>query len=84
MRAKAKSSGTSSGPLVRIVALSAALSRYFLVEMKRWEQALCIAAALLLIAPGLVVTLVGAGLLSPIALRQLLAWKEARLHPRQA
>ena len=27
--------------------------QFFLVEMKRWEQALCLAAALLLIAPGL-------------------------------
>jgi TRAP-type uncharacterized transport system fused permease subunit len=63
--------------------LAAALSRFFLVEMKRWEQLLCVAAALLLIAPGLVVTLVGAAMVVPVLVRQLAAWKQghAKLRP---
>ena len=36
-----------------ITVLAAALSNFFLVEMKPWEKLLCVAAALLLIAPGL-------------------------------
>jgi TRAP-type uncharacterized transport system fused permease subunit len=64
--------------------LAAALSKFFLVEMKRWEQLLCIAAALLLIAPGLVVTLVGAALVVPVLLRQLAAWKQLRGVPAPA
>jgi TRAP-type uncharacterized transport system fused permease subunit len=35
-----------------ITLLAAALSRFFLVEMTRAEQALCVVAALLMIAPG--------------------------------
>jgi UPF0716 family protein affecting phage T7 exclusion len=47
-----------------------------LVEMKRAEQALCLAAALLMIAPGLVPTLVGLALATPVLLRQLAAHKK--------
>jgi hypothetical protein len=43
--------------------------------MKRWEQLLCLASALLLIAPGLWVSLIGAGLAVPVLLRQLAARK---------
>ena len=66
---------TFIGCILGIVALAAALSRFFLVEMKRWEQALCFLAALLLIAPGLVVTLVGVAILIPIVLRQVASWR---------
>lgn len=66
---------TFIGCMLGITALAAALSKFFLVEMKRWEQVLCIAAALLLIAPGLTPTLIGAALLLPLLLRQLAAWK---------
>ena len=66
---------TFIGCVIGITALAAALSKFFLVEMQRWEQALCIAAALLLIAPGLTPTLIGAALLLPLLLRQLAAWK---------
>jgi TRAP-type uncharacterized transport system fused permease subunit len=64
--------------------LAAALSKFLLVEMKRWEQLLCAAAALLLIAPGLVVTIVGAALTVPVLLRQLAAWKLANAAPAPA
>ena len=66
---------TFIGCILGIVALAAALSRFFRVEMKRWEQALCLLAALLLIAPGLIVTLIGAAMLVPILVHQLAAWK---------
>jgi TRAP transporter 4TM/12TM fusion protein len=68
---------TFVGCVLGIVVLAAALSRFFLVEMKRWEQLVCIAAALLLIAPGLVVTIIGIVVAAPVFLRQLAAWKLA-------
>jgi TRAP-type uncharacterized transport system fused permease subunit len=64
---------TFVGCVLGIVVLAAALSRYLLVELKRWEQLLCLAAAVLLIAPGLWVTLAGALLAAPVLVRQLAA-----------
>ena len=75
---------TFVGCVLGITVLAAALSRFLLVEMKRWEQLLCVAAALLLIAPGLVVTIVGAGLFAPVLVRQLAAWKLANAAPAPA
>lgn len=69
---------TFTGCVLGITVLAAALSKFFLVEMRRWEQLLCIAAALLLIAPGLVVTLIGAALVVPVLVRQLAAFKVGR------
>jgi TRAP transporter 4TM/12TM fusion protein len=69
---------TFVGCVLGITVLAAALSKFFLVEMKRWEQLLCLAAALLLIAPGLVVTLIGAAMALPVLLRQLAAHKLSR------
>jgi len=68
---------TFVGCVLGIVMLAAALSRFFLVEMSRAEQALCGLAALLLIAPGLVPTLAGAACAVPIVLRHLLARRRA-------
>jgi TRAP-type uncharacterized transport system fused permease subunit len=67
---------TFIGCVLGIVVLAAALSRYFLVEMKRWEQLVCLAAAVLLIAPGLWVTLAGAVLTMPVLVRQLAARRQ--------
>jgi len=64
---------TFIGCVLGIAVLAAALSRFMLVEMKRWEQLLCLAAALLLIAPGIWVTLAGTALVVPVLLRQLAA-----------
>jgi TRAP transporter 4TM/12TM fusion protein len=64
---------TFIGCVLGITLLAAALSKYFLVEMSRAEQALCLVAALLLIAPGLVPTLLGALLALPMLLRHLAA-----------
>ncbi|MBC7604156.1 MAG: TRAP transporter permease [Ramlibacter sp.] len=72
---------TFGGCVLGIVALAAALSRFFLVEMKRWEQGLCLVSALLLIAPGLVVTLIGAAVAVPVVIRQVTAWKRVNTAP---
>jgi TRAP transporter 4TM/12TM fusion protein len=70
---------TFTGCVLGITVLAAALSRFFLVEMKRWEQLLCYAAALLLIAPGLIPTLIGAALTIPVLLRHASARKTQKL-----
>jgi TRAP-type uncharacterized transport system fused permease subunit len=70
---------TFTGCILGITVLAAALSKYFLVEMKRWEQYLCYCAAILLIAPGLTVTLIGAALTTPMVIRQLSARKLLKL-----
>jgi TRAP-type uncharacterized transport system fused permease subunit len=62
---------TFVGCVLGIVVLAAALSRFLLVELKRWEQLLCLAAAVLLIAPGLWVTLAGVLILMPVLVRQI-------------
>ena len=64
---------TFAGCVVGIVALAAALSRFLLVELKGWEQLLLVAAALLLIVPGLVPSLLGLALAVPVVMRQLAA-----------
>jgi TRAP transporter 4TM/12TM fusion protein len=69
---------TFTGCVLGITVLAAALSRFALVEMSRWEQALCVAAALLLIAPGLTPTLLGAALCVPMLMRQASAWRATR------
>jgi TRAP transporter 4TM/12TM fusion protein len=62
---------TFFGCIVGITLLAAALSKFMLVEMTRPEQALCLLAALLTIAPGLWPTLAGLALATPVLLRQL-------------
>jgi TRAP transporter 4TM/12TM fusion protein len=70
---------TFVGCVIGIVFLAAALSKYLLVEMKRWEQAVCGAAALLMVAPGLISTLLGVGVAAPVVVRHLTAWRGQRL-----
>jgi TRAP transporter 4TM/12TM fusion protein len=72
---------TFVGCVLGITLLAAALSKFFLVEMTRWEQALCLGAALLLIAPGWLPTLIGAGLAVPMLLRHLVARRGATVVP---
>ena len=74
---------TFVGCILGITLLAAALSKYLLVEMKRWEQALCGLGAVLMVAPGLVSTLVGAAVAGPVLVRQLAAWRLAAV-PRPA
>jgi TRAP transporter 4TM/12TM fusion protein len=66
---------TFVGCVLGITLLAAALSKFFLVEMTRTEQLLCVAGALLMIAPGLAPTLAGAALATPMLLRQWAAWR---------
>ena len=68
---------TFSGCVMGITLLSAALSKYFLVEMKRWERWLFTIGALLMVAPSLTATLVGLVLAAPAGLRQWRAWRLA-------
>ena len=56
-----------------------AFSKFCLVEMKRWEQVLCIVAALLMVAPSLAATLIGVVMVLPVLLRQLKAWRIDKL-----
>ena len=66
---------TFIGCVLGITLLAAVLSKYFLVEMTRTEQLLCLVAALLMIAPGLLPTLAGAALAVPMVARQVTAWR---------
>jgi TRAP transporter 4TM/12TM fusion protein len=68
---------TFVGCVLGITLLAATLSKFFLVEMTRGEQALCWVAALLLIAPGLMPTLIGGALAVPIVVRHWVAWRSA-------
>ncbi len=69
---------TFIGCVLGITILGAAFSRWFLVEMKGWEQALCFVAALLMVAPGIISTLIGLVLVSPMLARQVSAWRAGR------
>jgi TRAP-type uncharacterized transport system fused permease subunit len=64
---------TFVGCILGITLLAAALSKFFLVEMTRAEQALCLLAALLMIAPGLLPTAIGLLLAVPMLLRHVVA-----------
>jgi len=66
---------TFTGCVMGITFLAMAFSKFCLVEMKRWEQALCIAAALLMVAPSLSATLIGMAMVVPVVLRQLKSWR---------
>ena len=68
---------TFFGCVLGIVFLAMAFSKFCLVEMKRWEQALCIAAALLMVAPSMTATLIGMVMVVPVLLRQLKDWRAA-------
>ncbi len=70
---------TFVGCVLGITLLAAALSRFFLVEMSRAEQGLCVIAALLMIAPGLLPTLLGLVLCLPMVLRHVVAHRRSSL-----
>ena len=69
---------TFVGCVLGISLLAASLSKFLLVEMKRWEQALCAVGALLMVAPGLISTLVGTAVAAPVLLRHLAQWRRLR------
>ena len=66
---------TFIGCVLGISLLAAALSRWLLVELRRWEQALCTVAAGLMVFPGLMSTLTGAVVAAPVLVRQVRAWR---------
>jgi TRAP transporter 4TM/12TM fusion protein len=70
---------TFVGCVLGITLLAAALSKFLLVEMTRTEQALFATAALLMIAPGLMPTLIGVLVAVPVVLRQVAARRRAAL-----
>jgi len=59
------------GCAIGITALGAALSGFFLVRTKAWENVLLIVAAILLVAPEIYSSLVGLALLVPVVARHL-------------
>ncbi len=61
-----------------ICLLAAALSRYLLVEMRRWEQSLCTVGAVLMVVPGLISTLLGALVALPMLAVQISRWRGQR------
>lgn len=69
---------TFAGCVLGITILGAAFSRWFLVEMTRFEQILCGVAALLMVAPGIVSTSIGIVLVLPMVIRHVAVWRAAR------
>jgi TRAP transporter 4TM/12TM fusion protein len=67
---------TFSGCVFGITLMAAALSKFLLVEMKRWEQLTCLFAALLMIAPSLTASLVGLAMVMPMLVSQ---WRRSKL-----
>ena len=67
---------TFTGCIMGITLMAAALSKFMLVEMKRWEQLSCLFAALLMIAPSLTATLVGVAFVIPMAVNQ---WRRSQM-----
>ncbi|EFM60883.1 TRAP transporter, 4TM/12TM fusion protein [Brucella sp. BO2] len=61
------------GCVIGITALGAALSGFFLVRTKIWENVLLIFAAMLLVAPEIYSSIVGLFLLLPVIVRHLVA-----------
>jgi TRAP transporter 4TM/12TM fusion protein len=70
-----------AGCVLGITVLAAALSNYMLTRMQAWERILCVIAAILIIAPEIVSTLVGIGIVVPVVLRQLVTSRRERLAP---
>ena len=61
--------------IISILLLAAALSRYLLVEMKGWERALTFVAALVMIAPGVNMLLLGLAVAAPMLVSQWLRFR---------
>lgn len=67
---------TFIGCILGISLLAAALSKFLLVEMRRWEQLLCGLRAVLMVVPGLISTLIGAAVAAPVLLHQWTGWRK--------
>jgi TRAP transporter 4TM/12TM fusion protein len=64
---------TTTGCIIGIVMLAAALTGYGLTVMKRWEQLLLFAGSVLVIAPDMTAKLIGVVIAIPVILRQIAA-----------
>ena len=67
-----------AGCVLGITVLAAALSNFMLTRMKTWERVVCVAAAVLMIAPEIVSTMIGVAIVVPVVLRQLAALRAER------
>jgi TRAP transporter 4TM/12TM fusion protein len=67
------------GCLLGITVLSAALSNYMLTHMRAWERVVCLVAAILMIAPGIVSTAIGVAIVIPVVVRQVAAVRRERM-----
>ncbi len=70
---------TTAGCIVGIVMLAVALTGYGLARMPNVERLWLGAASILVISPNRAATLVGLAMSVPVLLRQLLAWRAARV-----
>ncbi len=61
----------AAGAMLGIWALSAAFAGWLFGPVLAWERPLLAVAAILLVAPNLVATLIGIALIAPVAIRQL-------------
>ena len=69
---------TTSGCVVGIVLLAAALTGYGLAFMKTWERALLFVASVMVISPSRIATLAGLVLAIPVVLHQIALWRSGR------
>ena len=69
---------TTSGCVVGIVLLAAALTGYGLAFMKTWERALLFVASVMVISPSRIATIVGLVLALPVVLHQIALWRAGR------
>jgi len=68
----------TGGSAIGIVMLGAALTGYFIADMRPWHRWLVGAAALLVVAPGIDSGAVGLALASPVILIQITDWMKRR------
>nr|WP_244914931.1 hypothetical protein [Rhizobium sullae] len=64
------------GCVLGITCLGSALSGFLLVRTTSWERALLVVAAILLVVPELISSLIGLALMLPVGANQLLSWKK--------
>jgi TRAP transporter 4TM/12TM fusion protein len=69
------------GCVLGITVLAAALSNYMFTKMQMWERLVCVLAAVLMIAPGIVSTGIGIAIVIPVVLRQVAAARRAAAAP---
>ena len=63
------------GCILGILFLAAALSKFLLVKMHTWERVVCVVAAILMVAPELISTLIGIAMVVPVLVRQVTAFR---------